>query len=105
MIFCLFMIGIGLTMTPATAVTMSVLEQEQLADGTAILNTVKQFSSAIGVTVLTTFASIYANHSNYTYVEGTSFGLKLSFFIMTLLAILSLCLSLLYFRHYKLDRS
>lgn len=98
-IFSMFMVGIGLTMTPATAVTMKMLEQTEIPDGTAILNTIRQFGSAIGVTILTTFASIYANKEIYEYAEGTAIGINLSFVMMTILSFCALVAVLI--RHYK----
>lgn len=87
--FSLFMSGIGLTMTPATAIAMNALEQSELAHGTAIVNTIKQFGAAFGVTVLTTIVSLQANQPHVDYAEGTLTGLKLAFGSMAIVALLA----------------
>ena len=92
-LFCLFMIGIGLTITPSTTIAMESLKKDELADASAILNTLKQFGSAFGITILTTFVSINASNPSTSYAEGTLLGLNISFFIMFLLGVLAITLT------------
>ncbi|MFP7334260.1 DHA2 family efflux MFS transporter permease subunit [Shouchella clausii] len=87
--FCAFMVGIGFTMTPATAIAMNALKQAELAHGTAIANTIRQFGAALGLTVLTTLVSVNANRNDIDYVEGTLAGLKLAFGVMAILALVA----------------
>ncbi|WP_099302391.1 DHA2 family efflux MFS transporter permease subunit [Bacillus sp. Marseille-P3800] len=92
--FSLFMGAVGIVMTPATAIAMNALKQKDLPHGTAILNTVKQFAAALGVTVLTTLVSLSAARPEYGYAEGTLIGLSLAFATMGVLSFIALMLAI-----------
>lgn len=92
--FSLFMGAVGIVMTPATAIAMNALQQEDLPHGTAIVNTVKQFGAALGVTILTTVVSIQAAQPEYSYIEGTLRGLSMAFATMGVFSFIALLLVL-----------
>ncbi|SFE98494.1 DHA2 family efflux MFS transporter permease subunit [Alteribacillus iranensis] len=88
-IFCIFMAGIGLTMMPQVTMAMNRLPRSELAHGTSIMTTLRQFGMGIGVTLLTTMISIRTTDTALPYEEAFLRGTRGAFIAMSVLAILA----------------
>ena len=93
--FCLFMTGFGLTLMPLVTVSMSELDGTDIPHGSAIVNTVRQFSMAFGIIILTSIISITVSLVDVPYNEGTYLGTSYALAVMAALAILGLSLTFL----------
>lgn len=99
-IFCLFMAGIGMTMMPQVAAGMNDLPREELAHGTALSSTIRQFGMALGVTLLSTVVSA-GGGPDMNYQESLYAGVRQAFIVMAVLAAVSFSLYLWIFRMEK----
>ncbi|WP_240374032.1 DHA2 family efflux MFS transporter permease subunit [Bacillus piscicola] len=88
-IFCIFMAGIGLTMMPQVTLAMNRVPRTELAHGTSIVTTLRQFGMGIGVTLLTTLISLSTNDPSVPYPEAVLQGSRGAFIAMSVLAVLS----------------
>jgi EmrB/QacA subfamily drug resistance transporter len=93
--FCFFMVGIGMTMMPLVSLGANSLDTTDIPHGSAIVNTVRQFAMAFGVIILTTIISVTINQLHQPYEAGAHIGIKLSFIVMSVLALIGICLSFL----------
>lgn len=91
--FCLFMAGFGLTLMPLVTLSMNALNNEDIAHGSAIVNTVRQFGMAFGIIVLSTIISITTSVMDTPYEVGTYWGTTFAFIVMAILALIGLVLT------------
>ncbi|GAK08613.1 LOW QUALITY PROTEIN: multidrug resistance protein [Geomicrobium sp. JCM 19038] len=91
--FCLFMAGFGLTLMPLVTVGMNALSQEDIAHGSAIVNTVRQFGMTFGIIFLSTIISATASTINAPYDVGAYWGTTFALIVMALLSLLALTLT------------
>ncbi|QKS69938.1 MFS transporter [Paenalkalicoccus suaedae] len=92
--FSLFMLGCGLTMTTLVTTSMNALDQKDISHGSAITNTLRQLSMAVGVILLTTVISIATSQSNAPYQEAAHTGTIITFLIMATIAATALVISI-----------
>ncbi|WP_100009988.1 DHA2 family efflux MFS transporter permease subunit [Lentibacillus sediminis] len=92
--FCVFMFGFGLTLMPLVTLGMNALNDEEIAHGSAIVNTVRQFGLAFGVIVLTSIISFRVSGSDLSQSEATLAGGTDAFIVMSALAFVGLVISL-----------
>lgn len=90
-VFCLFMAGIGMTMMPQVAAGMNDLPREELAHGTALSSTIRQFGMALGVTLISTIVSA-GGGPDMNYQESLFLGIRQAFIVMVVLAVMSFSL-------------
>lgn len=82
--FGVFMLGISITMMPQVASAMNALPSSIMPHGTAVLNALRQFAMAVGVTSLTTVVTLSADNQNNLYD-----GINAAFLTMVVLSILA----------------
>lgn len=92
--FCLFMIGFGLTLMPLVTMGMNALNDQDIAHGSAIVNTVRQFAMTFGIVVLTTIISVTTSTMDAPYKVGTYWGTTYAFIVMAVLALVGVVLSM-----------
>lgn len=92
--FCIFMLGFGLTLMPLVTMSMNVLDDENIAHGSAIVNTVRQFGMVFGVIVLTSIISITTSIIDAPYQVGSYWGTIIAFIIMAIMALIGLVLTI-----------
>ena len=92
--FCLFMFGFGLTLMPLVTVSMSELGKADIPHGSAIVNTVRQFSMAFGIIILTSIISITVSVMEAPYAVSTYWGTSYALIVMAGLAVLGFVLTL-----------
>ncbi|MFC3526302.1 DHA2 family efflux MFS transporter permease subunit [Marinococcus halophilus] len=83
--FMFFMLGISITMMPQVAFAMNHLPASIMPHGTAVINALRQFAMAIGVTALTTIVTVSSQGQDHLY-EGT----RNAFLTMAVLGVISL---------------
>ena len=88
--FCLFMVGFGLTLMPLTTLSMNVLDDRDIAHGSAIVNTVRQFAMTFGIIVLSSIISITTSVMDAPYRVGTYWGTTYALIVMAMLAVTAL---------------
>lgn len=87
------MAGFGLTLMPLVTVAMNALSQEDIAHGSAIVNTVRQFGMTFGIIFLSTIISVTASTINAPYDVGAYWGTTFALVVMALLSLLALMLT------------
>lgn len=92
--FCIFMLGFGLTLMPLVTVSMDALHDKDIAHGSAIVNTVRQFGMAFGVIALSTIISITTSRMNVPHEVGTYWGTTYAFIVMAVLALIAFVLTM-----------
>lgn len=80
--FSIFMMGVSITMMPQVASAMNALPASIMPHGTAVINALRQFAMAVGVTSLTTVVTLSANSQNNIYN-----GINAAFLTMTVLGV------------------
>ncbi|SHG61905.1 DHA2 family efflux MFS transporter permease subunit [Ornithinibacillus halophilus] len=93
--FCLFMTGFGLTLMTLVTVSMNALEDKDIAHGSAIVNTVRQFGMTFGIIILSTIISLTTSNMDTSYEVGTYWGTTYAFAVMAILALVGLVLTTL----------
>ncbi|MBP1971378.1 EmrB/QacA subfamily drug resistance transporter [Virgibacillus natechei] len=93
--FCIFMMGIGLTMMPLVTLGFNSLQTSEISHASAIGNTVRQFGLAFGVILLTTIISITTNQMDQPYEVATFWGMKYAFIVMSVISLIGGLLSLM----------
>jgi hypothetical protein len=79
------MFGIGMVMTPITTLAINQLPKQLISHGTAMNNTMRQITGALGTAILIT---IMTNSSSGAEkgMDGSINGVNMSFMVATLLA-------------------
>ncbi|GAB3055605.1 DHA2 family efflux MFS transporter permease subunit [Virgibacillus ainsalahensis] len=93
--FCIFMMGIGLTMMPLVTLGFNSLQTSEISHASAIGNTVRQFGLAFGVIMLTTIISITTNQMDESYEVATFWGIKYAFIVMSAISLIGALVSLI----------
>ncbi|MEJ8767212.1 DHA2 family efflux MFS transporter permease subunit [Oceanobacillus sp. HCA-5259] len=91
--FCLFMAGFGLNLMPLVTLSMNVLDNQDMAHGSAIVNTVRQFGMVFGIISLSTIISITTSVTDAPFKVGTYWGTTFALLVMAGIAILGTVLS------------
>lgn len=91
--FCLFMAGFGLNLMPLVTLSMNVLDNQDMAHGSAIVNTVRQFGMVFGIISLSTIISITTSVMDAPFKVGTYWGTTFALLVMAGIAILGTVLS------------
>lgn len=87
------MLGFGLNLMPLVTLSMKVIREEDMAHGSAIVNTVRQFGMAFGVIFLSSIISVTTKVSNASYEVSTYWGTTYAFIVMTVLSIIGIVLT------------
>ena len=85
--FCIFMLGYGLNQMPLVTLSMNVIDEKDIAHGSAIVNTVRQFGMAFGIIFLSTIISVTTTVSDASYEVSTYWGTTYAFVVMTVFAL------------------
>ncbi|HEC2202675.1 TPA: multidrug efflux MFS transporter [Staphylococcus delphini] len=84
--FSVTMLGNSMIMTPMTTQALNALPKEYVAHGTAMNNTIRQISAAIGTGILVTLMTQLGTSSPIKGVKGMIIGLDFTFYIVACLA-------------------
>lgn len=84
--FSVTMLGNSMIMTPMTTQALNALPKEYVAHGTAMNNTIRQISAAIGTGILVTLMTQLGTSSPIKGVKGMITGLDFTFYIVAFLA-------------------
>ena len=80
---------------------LMALNKKNHAQGTAIFNTLQQFSSAVGTALAGTLIAISQNVQSLRKPIATSIGARWTFIVLFILLICSLIISLIFVPKYK----
>lgn len=84
--FSITMLGNSMIMTPMTTQALNALPKEYISHGTAMNNTIRQISAAIGTGILVTLMSSLSGTLPIKGVEGSILGLDFTFYIIAIVA-------------------
>ncbi|HHO5062396.1 TPA: MDR family MFS transporter [Staphylococcus aureus] len=84
--FSVTMLGNSMIMTPMTTQALNALPKEYVAHGTAMNNTIRQISAAIGTGILVTLMTQLGTSTPIKGVNGMIAGLDFTFYIVACLA-------------------
>ncbi|MCG2353481.1 DHA2 family efflux MFS transporter permease subunit [Staphylococcus epidermidis] len=84
--FAITMLGNSMIMTPMTTQALNSLPKEYISHGTAMNNTIRQISAAIGTGILVTLMSSLSGTLPINGVEGNILGLDFTFYIIAIVA-------------------
>ncbi|MFH0717572.1 MDR family MFS transporter [Staphylococcus delphini] len=84
--FSITMLGNAMIMTPMTTQALNALPKDYVPHGTAMNNTIRQISAAIGTGILVTLMTQLGTSSPINGVKGMIVGLDFTFYIVACLA-------------------
>lgn len=87
--FSITMLGNSMIMTPITTQALNALPKEYISHGTAMNNTIRQISAAIGTGILVTLMSSLSVRLPIKGVEGSILDLGFTFYIIAIVAIVA----------------
>ncbi|PTJ85056.1 MFS transporter [Staphylococcus succinus] len=94
-VFCLFMFGIGCTITPLTSIAYINLDAAYLFQGSALINTFRQFGLILGVTLFSKAINFISHLSVYhSTTSNLLLGIRISYIAMALILVIVLKLAL-----------
>ncbi|MBO1199059.1 DHA2 family efflux MFS transporter permease subunit [Staphylococcus simiae] len=93
--FSITMLGNAMIMTPMTTQALNALPRTLIAHGTAMNNTVRQLSAAIGTGLLVTLMTTLGAKSHVGGIQGAIQGLDLTFYVTAIIALIGSLLALL----------
>ncbi|MBU3217412.1 DHA2 family efflux MFS transporter permease subunit (plasmid) [Clostridium estertheticum] len=97
--YCFRMIGLAFLVMPLTTWGLSSLDEKYISHGTAIINTLRQMVAAAGTAMLVTVMVTAAkNNKNTSQVLASIHGVNISFEVSSVLIIIGLIISILYFK-------
>ena len=93
-LYLLRLLGVGCLMMPIVTWGMQSLPEEEMANGTAIITALRTLSGALGTAV---FMEVMTSASHFYNANSTAnyYGVKFTFKIMTLLALIQLIISII----------
>lgn len=84
--FSVTMLGNAMIMTPMTIQALNALPRQYIAHGTAMNNTIRQVSAAIGTGILVTLMTGLGKTSSLSGSQGLIHGLDITFYVVALIA-------------------
>ncbi|HDH4225375.1 TPA: DHA2 family efflux MFS transporter permease subunit [Staphylococcus aureus] len=84
--FSVTMLGNAMIMTPMTTQALNALPHQYIAHGTAMNNTIRQVSAAIGTGILVTLMTGLGKTSSLSGSQGLIHGLDITFYVVALIA-------------------
>lgn len=94
-VFCLFMFGIGCTITPITSIAYINLDAAYLFQGSALINTFRHFGLILGVTLFSKAINFISHLSVYhSTTSNLLLGIRISYIAMALILVIVLKLAL-----------
>ena len=100
LLYTLRNIGLALLMMPLVTWGMSVVSREQYAQGTAVMNTMKNVAGAIGTAVTIGFMSLFAE-LNVTSAHAEMYGVNAAFALSTVITLIMLVIALFFVKPEK----
>ncbi|OKP93917.1 DHA2 family efflux MFS transporter permease subunit [Paenibacillus sp. P32E] len=92
-IYALLMVGIGFIMTPVTAYAMASVPVTMIAHASPMTITIRSLSSSMGGVMLISIMTASMSHSSIHFPESMLHGLYASFWTLTGIAAIGLCIS------------
>ena len=86
--FSIVMLGNAMIMTPMTTQALNALPRQYIAHGTAMNNTIRQVSAAIGTGILVTLMTGLGKTSSLSGIQGLIHGLDITFYVVALIALI-----------------
>lgn len=84
--FSVTMLGNAMIMTPMKTQALNALPRQYIAHGTAMNNTIRQVSAAIGTGILVTLMTGLGKTSSLSGSQGLIHGLDITFYVVALIA-------------------
>lgn len=91
--FSVMMLGNAMIMTPMTTAALNALPMKYIAHGTAMNNTMRQISAAIGTGLLVTAMTSLAQGTSRSGTASVVFGLNMTYYIVALVALIGVGLA------------
>lgn len=87
-IYVLYMAGMGTCMGTVMTSALQVIDNDQQAQGNAILNTLQQFAGAMGTSVAATIVAMSQRQDSHHLTLATAIGTQHAFFFLTVVCLL-----------------
>ncbi|SRG41116.1 transporter protein [Staphylococcus aureus] len=97
--FSVTMLGNAMIMTPMTTQTLNALPRQYIAHGTAMNNTIRQVSAAIGTGILVTLMTGLGKTSSLSGSQGLIHGLDITFYVVALIAFIGTIIAFFIRKH------
>jgi hypothetical protein len=88
-------VGLALLMMPLVTWGMSIIGKEQYAQGTAVMNTMKNVAGAIGTAVIIGFMSLFAQ-LNAASVHAEMYGVNAAFALSTVITVIMFVIAIFF---------
>lgn len=93
LVFSITMLGNAMIMTPMTTQALNALPSAYVPHGTAMNNTIRQVSAAIGTGILVTLMTQLGKSFSTGSIEGAITGLNVTYYIVAGIALLGAILA------------
>lgn len=97
--FSVTMLGNAMIMTPMTTQALNALPLQYIAHGTAMNNTIRQVSAAIGTGILVTLMTGLGKTSSLSGSQGLIHGLDITFYVVALIAFIGTIIAFFIRKH------
>lgn len=97
--FSVTMLGNAMIMTPMTTQALNALPRQYIAYGTAMNNTIRQVSAAIGTGILVTLMTGLGKTSSLSGSQGLIHGLDITFYVVALIAFIGTIIAFFIRKH------
>ncbi|HEG7584911.1 TPA: DHA2 family efflux MFS transporter permease subunit [Staphylococcus aureus] len=97
--FSVTMLGNAMIMTPMTTQALNALPRQYIAHGTAMNNTIRQVSAAIGTGILVTLMTGLGKTSSLSGSQGLIHGLDITFYVVALIAFIGTIIAFFIRKH------
>lgn len=97
--FSVTMLGNAMIMTPMTTQALNALPRQYIAHSTAMNNTIRQVSAAIGTGILVTLMTGLGKTSSLSGSQGLIHGLDITFYVVALIAFIGTIIAFFIRKH------
>ncbi|HDY4442317.1 TPA: multidrug efflux MFS transporter [Staphylococcus aureus] len=97
--FSVTMLGNAMIMTPMTTQALNALPHQYIAHGTAMNNTIRQVSAAIGTGILVTLMTGLGKNSSLSGSQGLIHGLDITFYVVALITFIGTIIAFFIRKH------
>lgn len=97
--FSVTMLGNAMIMTPMTTQALNALPRQYIAHATAMNNTIRQVSAAIGTGILVTLMTGLGKTSSLSGSQGLIHGLDITFYVVALIAFIGTIIAFFIRKH------
>ena len=94
MIYCFRMVGLSFLITPLQAYGVDPFPRSDYSHGTAILNSLRQITGALGTNILVAIVTFFSLNGNVD-----CYGINISFLIQVILMLFALVIILKYIQN------